>query len=60
MRLAQWISTGIYCLYIILLTYALDSGSLSLDETAIIDLMQVVAPILPLLLVASGDRQRPS
>lgn len=54
MRLAQWISTGIYCLYIILLTYALDSGSLSLDETAIIDLMQVVAPILPLLLVIAA------
>jgi hypothetical protein len=54
MRLAQWISTGIYCLYISLLTYAVKTDTLSLDETAIIDLMQVVAPILPLLLVMAA------
>lgn len=54
MRLAQWISSGIYCLYIVLLTYAFKSDQLSLDETAIIDLMQVVAPILPLLLVVAA------
>lgn len=54
MRLAQWISTGIYCFYIALLTYAVESDTLSLDETAIIDLMQIVAPILPLLLVVAA------
>jgi len=54
MRLAQLISTGIYLLYITLLTYAFKSDTLALDETAIIDLMQVVAPILPLLLVAAA------
>lgn len=54
MRLAQWLSTGIYCLYIVLLTYAFESDPLSLDETAIIDLMEVVAPILPLLLVVAA------
>lgn len=54
MRLAQWISTAIYCLYIGLLTYAFESDPMSLDETAIIDLMQVVAPILPLLLVVAA------
>lgn len=54
MRLAQWISTGIYVLYIVFLTYAFGSDALSLDETAIIDLMQVVAPILPLLLVMAA------
>ncbi len=54
MRLAQVLSTGIYCLYIMLLTYAFKSDPLTLDETAIIDLMQVVAPILPLLLVAAA------
>ncbi len=54
MRLAQWLSTGIYVIYIFLLTYAFDAGVLTLDETAIIDLMQVVAPILPLLLVAAA------
>lgn len=54
MRLAQWLSTGIYCLYIVLLTYAFESDPLSLNETAIIDLMQAVAPILPLLLVVAA------
>lgn len=54
MRLAQWLSTGIYCLYIVLLTYAFETDPQSLDETAIIDLMQVVAPILPLLLVVAA------
>jgi len=54
MRLAQLLSTGIYCLYIVLLTYAFESDPLSLNETAIIDLMQVVAPILPLLLVVAA------
>lgn len=54
MRLAQWISSCIYVLYIILLTYAFDSGAVSLEETAIIDLMSVVAPILPLLLVLAA------
>ena len=54
MRLAQWLSTCIYVVYIGLLTYAFESGSLTLDETAIIDLMLVVAPILPLLLVAAA------
>ncbi|AXI47884.1 hypothetical protein C1J03_18850 [Sulfitobacter sp. SK012] len=54
MKLAQWISTVIYFVYIILLTYAFDSDPLSLDETAIIDLMQIVAPILPLLLVVAA------
>ncbi|MGJ8603329.1 MAG: hypothetical protein ACSHXH_04310 [Marivita sp.] len=54
MRLAQGISTGIYCVYIVLLTYAVRSDPNALNETAIIDLMQVVAPILPLLLVTAA------
>lgn len=54
MRLAQWISTAIYCLYIGLLSYAFEVDPLSLSETAIIDLMQVVAPILPILLVVAA------
>lgn len=54
MRLAQLISTIIYVIYIGLLAYAFDSGSLTLDETAIIDLMQIVAPILPVLLVVAA------
>ncbi len=54
MRLSQWVSTVIYVVYIGLLTFALDSSHLTLDETAIIDLMAIVAPILPVLLVAAA------
>lgn len=54
MRLAQGVSTGIYMIYILLLSYVFPAGTLILSETAIIDLMQVVAPILPLLLIAAA------
>lgn len=54
MKLAQWLSTAIYMLYIILLTYAIPPDERHLSETAIIDLMAVVAPILPLLLIAAA------
>jgi hypothetical protein len=54
MKLAQWISAAIYMTYIGLLAYAFDTKVLSLDETSIIDLMDVVAPILPVLLVAAA------
>ena len=54
MRLAQAASTVIYVIYIALLTYAFDSRALALDETAIVELMQVVAPILPALLVVAA------
>lgn len=54
MKLAQWLSAAIYMTYIGLLTYAFDAKVLSLDETSIIDLMEVVAPILPVLLVAAA------
>ncbi|MGV6803085.1 MAG: hypothetical protein ACWA49_02690 [Ruegeria sp.] len=54
MRWAQLIASAIYMVYIALLTFAIEPGGLVLDETAIIDLMQVVAPILPVLLVAAA------
>lgn len=54
MKLAQLISTLIYLSYIVLLTYAFDSSGKGLSETAIIDMMSVVAPVLPLLLVAAA------
>ncbi len=56
MQLAQWLSAIIYLVYISLLTFAFDSGVLTLDETAIIDLLEIVAPILPMLLVAAALR----
>lgn len=54
MRLAQIIATLIYMIYIGLLAYAFPVGRMELNETAIIDLMEVVAPVLPVLLVAAA------
>jgi uncharacterized membrane protein len=54
MKWAQWVSSGIYVIYILLLAYVFRQDSLKLTETAIVDMMQVVAPILPFLLVAAA------
>lgn len=54
MRLAQIVSALIYMVYIVLLTYAFAPGAIKLDETSIIDMMKIVAPILPVLLVAAA------
>ncbi|MWD27908.1 hypothetical protein E0K89_010525 [Aquicoccus sp. SCR17] len=51
MRLAQGIASLIYMVYILLLSYVFAQGTLKLSETAIIDLMEIVAPILPILLI---------
>ncbi len=54
MRFAQWISSAIYVAYILLLTYLFSRDEIAFSETAIIDMMIVVAPILPTLLVAAA------
>ncbi|MEP1765624.1 MAG: hypothetical protein ABJJ53_03060 [Sulfitobacter sp.] len=54
MRLAQFVSTVIYMIYIVLLTYAFAPDTFELTETSIIDLMREVAPVLPALLVAAA------
>ena len=54
MKAAQVISTIIYISYIVLLTYAFDTQEYGLNETAIIDMMALVAPILPALLVVAA------
>jgi len=54
MRWAQWVSTLIYMSYIFLVAYVFERGDLKLTETAIVGMMQVVAPILPVLLVAAA------
>jgi hypothetical protein len=54
MRWAQWISSAIYMIYIVLLAYVIPRGELKLNETAIIDMMEIVAPILPALFVAAA------
>lgn len=58
MRLAQIVASLIYIAYIALLTYSLKPSERILSETAIIDMMTVIAPILPgLLLVAALSAQ---
>jgi len=54
MQWSQWVSAAIYMTYILLLAYVFERGELKLTETAIVDMMAVVAPILPVLLVAAA------
>jgi len=54
MQLAQWVSSAIYMIYIVFLSYLFAPGTIELSETAIIDLMAIVAPILPILLIAAA------
>lgn len=58
MRLSQAISTAIYLAYVLLLSLCFDSGSFTLSETAIIDLMHGVSTVLgPLLIIAALSAQ---
>lgn len=58
MRLSQWIATLIYLAYVVLLAVSFESGTFKLDETAIIDLMRQVSPVLgPLLILAALSAQ---
>lgn len=54
MKVAQYLATAIYMIYVLLLAYVFASGSLKVSETAIIDMMETVAPVLPALLVAAA------
>ncbi|ABI64852.1 hypothetical protein Mmar10_0559 [Maricaulis maris MCS10] len=54
MRRAQGIATLIYVVYIGLLAFAFTPEELPFGETAIVNLMEIVSPILPLLLVAAA------
>ncbi len=54
MRIAQALSTAIYMIYIGLIAYVFTPDEAQLSETAIIDMMRIVAPILPGLLVAAA------
>jgi hypothetical protein len=51
MRIAQGVSTAIYMIYAVFIAYVFDAEQVHASETAIIDMMILVAPILPILLV---------
>jgi hypothetical protein len=54
MRLAQWSSTGIYLVYVLLSTLCFTADQVGESETAIIDMTYLVAPVLPAMLVAAA------
>lgn len=54
MRMAQLLSSLIYLVYVVLLAYVFVPTTMVLDETSIINLMEIVAPILPAMLVAAA------
>lgn len=54
MRLAQWVSGGIYMIYALLLCALFLPSSGPVSETAIIDMMAEVDPVLPALLIIAA------
>lgn len=54
MKHAQWFSSLIYITYILLLAYVFAPTALNFSETEIIDMMEIVAPILPALLIVAA------
>ncbi|MFC2970033.1 hypothetical protein [Acidimangrovimonas pyrenivorans] len=54
MRLAQGLATAIYMIYILLIAYVFPPDAAPLTETAVIDLMRLVSPLLPVMLVAAA------
>ena len=44
MQWSQWLSSAIYMAYIVLMAYVFERGALKLSETAIVDMMSIVAP----------------
>jgi hypothetical protein len=54
MRLAQLLSGAIYMVYTLLLAYVFGPDATEVSETAIIDMMRIVAPFLPGMLVLAA------
>ncbi|APE45300.1 hypothetical protein BOO69_05025 [Sulfitobacter alexandrii] len=54
MKWAQWLSSAIYLTYILLIGFTFRRDQLAFSETAIVDMMGVITPILPLLLVVAA------
>ncbi|OWU85620.1 membrane protein [Oceanicola sp. 22II-s10i] len=54
MRWSQLLSAGIYMAYILAMSFVFRRDQLAFSETAIVDMMAIVAPILPILLVVAA------
>lgn len=54
MCMAQILAAVIYLVYILLFAYVFRPGQLEMSETAIVDMLGIVAPILPVILVGAA------
>ncbi len=54
MKLAQWIASGVYLVYISLITVYFSNEEVPNSETGIVGMTRLVAPVLPALLVAAA------
>jgi len=54
MKYAQFIASIIYVAYIGFLAFSFPANTITLSETAIIDIFRVIAPILPALLIGAA------
>lgn len=54
MKSSQWISTAIYVVYIVLVTFCFSDSQVPESETGIIGMTELVAPVLPAMLVAAA------
>lgn len=54
MRYAQWLASAIYMVYIGLASISFPADSMSVRETAIIDMTQMISPVLPVLLIIAA------
>lgn len=54
MRRAQWIATGIYLFYVILVSLGFQADHVSTRETAVIGMTRVISPLIPLMLMVGA------
>lgn len=54
MKYSQWISTAIYIVYIALVTWCFSDAQVPDSETGIVAMTEVVAPVLPAMLVTAA------
>jgi hypothetical protein len=54
MRLAQWLASGIYVVYVGLTSFVFDPSNIETSETAVIDMSRSIATVLPAMLIAAA------
>ncbi|QDU93704.1 hypothetical protein [Lignipirellula cremea] len=54
MKISQWIASGVYLVYITLITVFLSIDEVPNSETGIVGMTRLIAPVLPVLLVVAA------